>query len=171
MNGEDRFITRENVRRMFDVLLDEFGVDFIIVGGFAVAAHGRVRGTRDLDICPDPRPENLERLARALDAMDATPLGLGEFRGELDLEPDADGLEQGGNWRLDTKYGGLDVMQSLSGLENGYTDLARGAEERTFAGHRVLFCGYADLIAMKQAAGREQDLIDVNDLKAARAEG
>jgi Nucleotidyltransferase of unknown function (DUF6036) len=153
---------------MLSALIDDHGVQFIIVGGFAVAAHGKVRGTKDVDICPDPRPKNLQRLAEALEAMDAQVLELDEFADEHDVKPDFDGLMGGGNWRLTTRYGQLDVMQYLSGLDGGYADLELHAEERKFLGHAVRFCSYEDLLKMKEAAGRPQDLVDVADLKAAR---
>jgi len=37
---------------------------FVVIGGVAVAAHGYVRGTADLDLVPDPDPENLKRTCR-----------------------------------------------------------------------------------------------------------
>lgn len=148
------------------------GVEFIVIGGYAVAAHGFVRATKDVDICPQPSEDNLRRLADALTALKAQAIGLDEFEGEFDLEPDVDGLAAGGNWTLMTKQGRLDVMQSfaLDGGEGGYADLAPHAVERDFLGHRVKFCGYDDLLRMKRAAGRAQDAIDVESLKAARGE-
>lgn len=151
------------------------GVDFIVVGGYAVAAHGVVRATKDVDICPDPDDENLARLAVALEELEATPIGLEEFEGEFDLKPDFDGLKMGGNWTLLTKHGRLDVMQTFSfengaGGEGSYRELAPHAVERDFLGHRVRFCGYDDLLRMKRSAGRAQDKVDVESLKAARAE-
>ena len=56
-------------------LLDA-GVDFIVIGAFAVAAHGAPRATTDLDITPEPSADNLQRLMRALDAIDARMLPL-----------------------------------------------------------------------------------------------
>lgn len=156
--------------RMLSALIEDHGVEFIIVGGFAVAAHGRPRGTQGVDICPDPNPANLQHLADALQAMDSRVLDIEELGGEHDVKPDLEGLSAGGNWRLATRHGQLDVMQYLSGLEHGYADLEPRAEERRFQGHTVRFCSYADLITMKEAAGRPQDLIDVQDLKAARGE-
>lgn len=156
--------------RMLSALVDDHGVEFIIVGGFAVAAHGKVRGTKDVDICPDRDPKNLQKLARALEQMDARVLELTEFEGEHDLKPDFDGLMNGGNWRLATRHGQLDVMQYLSGLDEGYSDLQPHAEEREFLGRKVRFCSYEDLLKMKEAAGRPQDLVDIADLKAARKE-
>jgi hypothetical protein len=153
----------------------EHEVDFIVVGGYAVAAHGFPRATKDIDICPDPSAENLERLANALAELEATPIGLGEFKGEFDLEPNLDGLKMGGNWMLLTMYGRLDVMQTFS-FEDGddgegvHGDLASHTVERNFLGHRVKFCSYEDLLRMKQAAGRAQDKVDVESLKTARGE-
>jgi hypothetical protein len=155
--------------QLVGVLLDH-EIEFIIVGGFAVAAHGHPRGTRDIDICPSPDRENLRRLAAALEDLGAQPLDLEEFQGELDHGPDLEGLATGGNWRLATRLGQLDVMQSLNGIDGGYADLDPQAEERDFLGHRVRFCSYEDLIKMKEATGRDQDLIDVRDLRAARGE-
>jgi hypothetical protein len=153
----------------------EHEVDFIVIGGYAVAAHGFPRATKDIDICPDPSAENLERLADALAELDATPIGLGEFKGEFDLEPNLDGLKMGGNWTLLTMYGRLDVMQTFR-FEDGedgegvHGDLASHVVERSFLGHRVKFCSYEDLLRMKQAAGRAQDKVDVESLKVARGD-
>lgn len=154
--------------------LVDHGVALIVIGGYAVAAHGHVRATKDIDICPDPAEDNLRRLAGALAELEATPVGLDDFAaGEFDLVPDLDGLRAGGNWTLMTKYGRLDVMQHLQGLGKdggGWRELARHAVKRRFLGHECLFCGYEDLIRMKTGADRPQDRIDVENLKAARGE-
>lgn len=146
-------------------------VVYLVVGGFAVAAHGHPRATKDIDICPEPSDSNLGRLAAALKELEAEPIGLDEFEGEFDVDLDLDGLKMGGNWVLNTKHGRLDVMQHLKGLGEdggGWTELRPHAETRNFLGHVVLFCGYEDLVRMKTAAGRDQDLVDVRTLKAAR---
>lgn len=161
------------VEPLLDVLLDH-EVDFIVIGGFAVAAHGFVRATKDLDVCPDPRRQNLRRLAGALEELEATPMDLEEFAGELDLEPDYEGLRRGGNWALNTKHGRLDILQAFQFEDvedvGEYSHIAGMAEERDFRGHRVRFCGYEDLLRMKRAAGRAVDQIDIESLKAARSE-
>jgi hypothetical protein len=51
--------------------LNDAGVAYVIVGGIAVAAHGVVRATRDLDLVPAPDAANLERLANALTELGA----------------------------------------------------------------------------------------------------
>lgn len=155
------------------VLVDH-KVSFIVVGGYAVAAHGVVRATKDIDICPDPAEENLLRLAAAFDELQAEPTGLDDLaEGEFDLKPDLEGLQQGGNWALQTKYGRLDVMQHLAGLGEGgggWKELSLQAITRDFLGHDCLFCSYEDLIKMKRGAGRPQDEVDIKSLKAARGE-
>jgi hypothetical protein len=154
--------------------LVEHEVAFIVVGGYAVAAHGFVRATKDIDICPDPDPENLRLLADALDALEAEPIGLDDFAaGEFDLKPDLEGLQYGGNWTLHTKHGRLDVLQHIQGLGTdggGWRELAPHAVARQFLGHDCLFCSYEDLLKMKRAADRPQDHVDITSLKAARGE-
>lgn len=150
-------------------------VEFIVIGGYAVAAHGFARATKDIDICPDPTVENLGRLGNALAELEAVPIGLDEFEGEFDLKPDLEGLKMGGNWTLRTKYGRLDVMQTFNfdeaaDGEGSYRDLASHAVERIFLGHRVKFCSYGDLLRMKRAADRAQDRVDIESLRAARSE-
>lgn len=149
------------------------GVEFIVVGGYAVAAHGFPRATKDIDICPEPSPPNLSKLADVLSALGAEPIDLEEFvdGGEFDLRPDLEGLTHGGNWTLQTRHGRLDVMQHMEGLGadgGGWADLQPHAVARTFLGHRCLFCSYEDLVKMKEAAGRDQDRIDLATLAAQR---
>lgn len=157
-----------------DALLDVLAgheVEYLVVGGFAVAAHGHPRATKDIDICPEPSDANLGHLVAALEELEAEPIGLDEFKGEFDVAPDLEGFKMGGNWVLSTKHGRLDVMQHLKGLGDdggGWAELRPHAEARNFLGHEVLFCGYEDLVKMKTAAGRDQDLVDVRTLMAQR---
>ncbi len=147
------------------------GVKYIVVGGFAVSAHGFPRATKDIDICPEPSDGNLERLAAALVDLGAESIGLDELEAEFDLKPNLEGLKRGGNWALATRHGRLDIMQYLKGLGDeggGWAELRPHAETRVFLGHEALFCGYTDLLRMKAAAGLEQDKVDIRTLKAQR---
>src|SRR3989442_15689175 len=89
------------------------GVEFVLIGGFALGFHGAERATKDVDIVPKPGEENLSRLWRALGELEAEPQGLEDFRpDELPVEWGFEGLMQGGgNWILHTRLGRLDVMQ------------------------------------------------------------
>jgi hypothetical protein len=150
-------------------LLDN-GVEFIVIGGFSLAVHGYVRATKDIDIVPEPSRKNLARLMTALESLGAQPTPLVDFEPEeMPVQLDVDGLSNGGNWILNTDRGRLDVMQWASGMRP-YPQLREAAvgEEIEQAGGRVWFAGIDDLIAMKQAAGRPQDLIDIAELERAR---
>ncbi len=147
--------------------LEEADIAFVIIGGFAVGAHGYPRATKDLDIVPDPDRENLERLAAVLKDLNASVLGMEEFVEEEVVQPDADGLGMGGNFVLATSRGRLDIMQ-LVGPDLEYVDLDSAAVEDEVFGHRVRFCGFDHLIAMKEAAGRPEDEIDLRRLHESR---
>ncbi|MDQ4048870.1 MAG: nucleotidyltransferase [Actinomycetota bacterium] len=148
------------------------GVDFVVIGGFSLAAHGVVRATKDVDIVPEPSEQNLARLMTAMQALEAEPLALGDFQPNELLELSVENLAAGGNWLLRTKLGRLDVMQYVHGMKS-YADLRANAIVPKLPGVNPppAFAGYEDLIAMKQAAGREQDLRDISELELARGDG
>jgi hypothetical protein len=150
--------------------LHEAGVRHIIIGGFAVNAHGVIRPSRDLDIVPDPDPDNLRRLARLLADIDARHVGLGDFDpNEFPFDPTRpEDLEGGANFRLETRLGDLDIMQWVAGVdtEPAYIALAANALEGELGGVPLRVCGLEDLIAMKRAAGRPRDLDDLQRLGA-----
>ncbi|MCW2993021.1 MAG: hypothetical protein JWQ18_516 [Conexibacter sp.] len=145
------------------------GVAFVIIGGFSLAAHGIVRATKDIDIVPDPEPTNVSRLAAALRALDAEPLLAEDFDpAEIGIALDATGLALGGNWVLRTRFGRLDVMQDVAGVRS-YADLRSRAVTDELPGVGPLaFAGIDDLVAMKAAADRPQDRLDIADLERAR---
>ena len=140
-------------------------VEFVVIGGFSVAAHGVVRATKDLDVVPEPSATNRKRLAAALAELQAEVDLADMAADELGVTPDQEGLAAGGNWVLQTVHGRLDVMQDVPGLRS-WEQLRAGAVLR--AG--VLYAGYEQLVSMKSAAGREQDLTDIAALRAARGE-
>lgn len=149
--------------------LERAEVRFVVIGGFAVGAHGYLRATKDLDIVPDPAPENLARLASVLSELNASVLGVEEFSEDEVVQPDTTGLEMGGNFVLTTIHGRLDIMQ-LIGPDLEYADLDAAAVEDEVFGHRVRFCGFDHLVAMKESAGRPEDEIDLKRLRESRDE-
>ena len=150
-------------------VLREHGVEFVVIGGFAVAAHGYVRATKDLDIVPRPEPANRRRLFAALRSIEAEPLELTDFAlEELPVAFDPAGLDEGGNWALRTTHGRIDVMQWVAAIDD-YARLSADAlaVELPEVG-QVLFAGFEDLVAMKDAAGRPEDRIDLARLRSLR---
>jgi hypothetical protein len=140
--------------------LDRHDVDFVIVGGVAVVAHGYLRATRDLDVVPDHDRENLRHLAAALRDMEATlPLAGRPFDPAIDLRQ----LERRQNMTLDTAYGGLDVIQRAPGV-HAFATLAGDAIDAEILGVPVRICSLEHLREMKAAAGRAQDRADLENL-------
>lgn len=151
--------------------LDGAGIDYVLIGGLAVIAHGVQRFTNDLDICPAPARANLERLAAALVDAEASQLGLGDLDdGEFPFDPSRpEELAEGGNFRLLTKDGVLDIMQWIPGIpgDHAFPALSADAIEGVAFGIPLKVCSLQHLRAMKQAAGRAQDRQDLADLAAA----
>ena len=149
-------------------------VSFIVIGGVAVAHHGYVRATRDIDIVPGPSEENLDRLWNALAEMEARPLSLGDLRPEeLPVPFTREGLLELGNWDLATIYGRIDILQNIVGkveTPEDYEQLAQAADEAHFDFGTVLFASFEDLIDFKNIAGRDQDLTDIRALREARGD-
>jgi hypothetical protein len=148
--------------------LHERGIKHIVVGGFAVNAHGFIRVTKDLDIVPSTSGENLGRLSEMLRDLDARILDTDDFTAEeMPTDPTrTSDLEMGGNFCLLTDIGRLDVMQWLSGMDTHdlYGELCPDAVEGSVDGIPVRVCSLEHLRAMKRASGRPQDLEDLKRL-------
>ena len=145
-------------------------IEYVLIGGLAVGAHGFPRATKDVDIVPAPDASNLERLAELLRTLGAEHYGLGDFDpSEFPFDPhDPAQLAEGGNFVLTTTLGRLDVMQWVPGIpgELAFSHLARNAVDTALNGRGVRVCSREDLVAMKRAAGRPQDLVDLQELGA-----
>jgi len=154
--------------------LFEAGLRYVVVGGIAVNAYGVIRATKDVDICPDPDRSNLERLAKLLRELDVAQIGADDFEeAEMPFDPrNVEDLAQGGNFRLRTSLGDLDVMQWLSGVpgELAYPVLAAEVMVVDVGGLEIPVCSLSHLRAMKRAAGRPQDLQDLADLAVAQGD-
>lgn len=148
--------------------LHDAEVRYVVVGGFAVIAHGVQRSTHDLDICPDPDPENLARLARLLNELDARHVEARDFaQEEFPYDPTKPlELAEGGNFRLETALGSLDIMQWIPGIpdDHAYPVLANDAVTAEVRGIPVSVCSREHLLAMKRAANRPIDRADLDQL-------
>jgi len=150
--------------------LVEEGVEFLLIGGVAVGFHGFVRGTKDVDVVPAPNSANLARLSRVLERLDAQVEGAEEFKNEELPDPlDPDALALGGNWVLNTRLGRFDVMQWI-GDDALWDKLSPTAIEAEAGGLKLKVVNYDGLVALKEQAGRPQDLIDLERLREARGD-
>ena len=86
-------------------------VDCIVVGGVSGVLHGAPITTIDLDVVHSRAPENIDRLLRALEDLEAVARGQGERR----LRPNRSHLDSPGHQLLMTKHGPLDLLGAVGG--------------------------------------------------------
>ena len=139
-------------------VLNRHGVRYVVIGAFAaIAQRAPIPATRDIDLTPDVRLDNLARLSAALRELKA------RIRTETvpeGLPFDHDGASLGGAavWNLICRYGEFDLSLRPSGFSNGYRQLARRAHRVRVEGIEVSIADLDDIIASKEAAGRPKDL-------------
>lgn len=141
----------------FSALLGLFnghGVDYLIVGGFAMAFHGAPRYTGDIGLYVRPAPENARRIVQSLDAFGFASAGLTE----------ADFSEPDRVVQLGYPPVRIDVVTSLTGVS--WKKAQASSVPGDCGGTPVRYLGRAALIANKRAAGRKQDLADLEALGA-----
>lgn len=135
--------------------LDRHGVNYVLIGGLAAVLHGSPLPTLDADICPSKDPDNLRRLAGALDELDArirtpdAPDGV-RFPREAAFLAGVELLN------LVTRAGDLDLSFTPAGTA-GFADLQSGAQPMTIRGVTVAVASLEDVIRSKEAANRPKD--------------
>ncbi len=127
-------------------------VRFLIIGGYAMAAHGHPRYTKDLDVWVRVDPDNASRILAALEDFGFGSLGL-----TAEDFLDTDVVVQLGH---EPKR--IDILTFATGLQFDDSYLRRVT--MTFDGIDVAVVGIDDLRVNKLATGRLRDLADVDDL-------
>lgn len=125
---------------------------YLLVGGYAFSFHAEPRYTKDLDIWVDPTEENADAVWRALAAFGA-PMS------EISRE---DLATAGMVFQLGVPPNRIDTVTSIDGVS--FADAWEGRVETLYADQPIHVIGKAALIQNKRAAGRRQDLIDVERL-------
>jgi hypothetical protein len=136
--------------------LEKHGVEYVVIGGLAVQVHGHVRTTNDIDVIPRPSPENLDRLAAALNELDAKVLN----PGCEDLAIDARMLPRATLWQITTRHGDVDVLHDAPGAAP-FSELSERSITIELGEWTIAIASKADLIRMKRASRRPVDLSDV----------
>lgn len=139
-------------------------VDFVVIGGVAVVLQAQPRFTKGLDICYSTEPANLDALGTVLVSLGARLRGIDE---DLPFVPDARTLRAMQILTLETNEGALDLLVDPAGAPP-YAELRRGADLMRIGDVEVRVASVAHLLAMKAAAGRPQDLADIEALEVAR---
>lgn len=134
--------------------LSDARAEFLLVGAYAVAAHGIPRATGDLDVWIKPSPENAARVWEALARFGAP---LGQLR-EQDLRTPAVVIQIGVEPRR------IDLITSIDGVEfdSAWADRTNVPVDDLV----VPVISRRDLIRNKKTVGRAQDLADVERLEA-----
>jgi len=155
-------VTSFDPARIFQTL-ERHGVDYLTIGAWAVIAHGYVRATADIDFVARLDRENMVRLAAALTELNAKLRGVDADK--LGIDPtDPSVLENGASFTMDTDAGPLDFLNDVPGAED-YDQMRSRARQADAGSVTVWVVGLDDLIRMKEASGREQDLLDVRKLR------
>jgi predicted nucleotidyltransferase len=140
--------------------LAEAGVDFVVIGGVAVFLQGYARFTKDLDIVYAANAANLERLGRVLVELGARLRGIEE---DVPFVPDARTLKRVTILTLDTPLGSIDLLVDPDGSAR-YEDMRERADVVDLDGVAFRVASLEDLLSMKRAAGRPQDIADIDAL-------
>ncbi|MDG0853874.1 hypothetical protein [Roseateles puraquae] len=135
----------------FAELLNAHRVDYLVVGGYALAAHGHPRYTGDIDFWIDRTDPNIERLLAALRDFGFESLGLSV----ADFGPDAV-IQLGQPPRR------IDLLMGIDGVQ--FTDCHARREVIVVDGVALSFIGLDDFKQNKRATGRLKDLADLDAL-------
>jgi len=145
----------EDYRDMLHALCDE-GVRFLLVGAYALAAHGYPRATVDMDIWVMPSPENAEAVLRALTRFGAPVHDLTK----QDLQT------EGTVFQIGVAPRRIDILTAASGLD--FEDAFKGSILADIEGIQIPIPSIDDLIRNKRACGRTKDLADAEALEGLR---
>jgi hypothetical protein len=127
-------------------------VQYLVIGGYAVAYHGYPRATQDLDIWIARTPENADRM---VDVLRRFGFDLPELNRELFLKADT-------IVRMGVPPIRIEVATTLSGVE--FSACYANRVEDDLGGVQVSLMSLTDLKTNKKAAGRHKDLDDLDHL-------
>ena len=131
-------------------------IEYVIVGGLAVGAHGVVRATRDLDLVAAPDQRNMDRLADCLQALGGEHPIQGPLTGAALARP--------ASFKVQTKHGEVQVLNRMEGVPP-FAELQRDQIRVEIASDAIApVCSLAHLRAMKRAANRPRDRVDLAEL-------
>lgn len=145
----------EDYKDMLHVLSDE-NVKFILIGAYAMAAHGYPRATMDIDIWIMPSPENADAVFKALQRFGAPLQNLTKE----DLQTD------GTIFQIGVAPRRVDIITGVSGLR--FEETYQKSLLINIEGIDVRIPAIDDLICNKQATGRAKDMADVEALELLR---
>lgn len=139
--------------REFAESLMSHGVKFMVIGGYAVTAHGHPRYTGDIDFFVEKSPENAKRIVAAVH----------DFFGPLPGITEESYLDEDRMSQLGVPPYRIDILVSILGVE--FADAYPRREMLPLAGALIPFISLQDLKKNKLATGRHKDLGDIEALE------
>ena len=133
-------------------LLNDREVRFMVVGGYAVAHYGFVRYTGNIDVWIAIDSANAAKMMECM-----LEFGFDSSQAQIDLF-----LEPGNIIRMGVEPTRIEILTGISGVE--FDQCFDRRVEADLSGLCVPFIGLGDLRANKSAAGRDKDLLDLNNL-------
>jgi len=144
------------IQRDYKELLELFNahnVDYVIVGGYALAFHGAPRFTGDMDLFVKPNAKNAQRILAAL----------AEFgMGSLDLSQ-TDFTSVDNIIQIGVPPVRVDIMTSITAV--AWEKAESGKVPGNYGDTEVYFIGKDDFVLNKRALGRKRDLADLEALE------
>ncbi|MDB5141345.1 MAG: nucleotidyltransferase family protein [Mucilaginibacter sp.] len=133
-------------------LLNKHNVDYMIIGGYALAFHGKPRHTGDLDIWIDVSDKNAQKMLSVVNEFGMASLGMEK----------ADFLQKGIITQIGYPPLRIDILNEIDGVN--FKEAYPNKLVIDVDGLQVNYIGLDDLIKNKQVSGRHQDISDVNEL-------
>jgi hypothetical protein len=144
-------IIQDDLKELFR-LLNENRVEYVVVGGYAVAFHGFVRATKDIDVLFHNTPANIKRLMAAL-------VGFGIQESEMVMNTFS---EQGRIIRMGSPPMMIELINAVGGVT--FEEIWQNKVPGHYGNVVVFFISKDDLLKSKKAAGRPQDIRDLEEL-------
>lgn len=134
-------------------LLNSKRIEYLVVGGYAVALYGYPRATGDIDIWIAISKDNAQKTVEALKEFG---FDVPELKEELFLE-------KGKNIRMGAPPICIEILTSIDGVE--FPECYKNKNTLTIDGIEINFISFQDLKKNKKASGRMQDLADLENLE------
>ncbi len=138
----------------FVKLCNEYELEYLVIGGYAVSIHGYPRSTKDFDICIKISEANAEKMVSVIKDFGLESLKL--------IKEDflkRDFITQLGHEPLR-----IDILNDLDGVAFQQAWINKRIID--FEGTKINFIGYHELLKVKEKAGRPQDIADISKLKS-----
>ncbi|MBC9909370.1 nucleotidyltransferase [Chitinophaga varians] len=140
----------------FIKLLNKHKVAYMVVGGYALAFHGKPRHTGDLDVWIKISDDNSNKMLKVLKEFGMGALGFEK----------KDFLKPGYITQIGYPPLRIDILNNIDGIE--FDEAGKNMLQLDAEGFKINYIGLDDFLKNKKASGRSQDLADIQELKKSK---